>query len=398
MAWEVRKLGDVSKIMYGYTESASINEIGPKFLRITDIQDSDVNWETVPYCKINESDFKKHKLSDGDIVFARTGATTGKSYLLVNPPDSVAASYLIKVHLENSKLKPEFLYQYFQSGEYWDLIKIGKTGSTLGGFNATKLSELEIPIPPLAEQKRIVEILDEAFSAISTAKENAEKNLKNAKELFESYLNNIFEKIGKDWEEKKLGEVCEIKPSKSEAREKLKDTDSVSFVPMEDMGINQKYFIPEKERTLKEVEGSYTYFANGDVLLAKITPCFENGKLGIAKNLKNSIGFGSSEYIVFRTNRSLFTEYLYYFLSRSSFRTEGAQRMMGAVGHKRVSKEFIENTRIPFPPLKEQQRIVAKLDAISEQTKKLEAVYVKKIADLDELKKSILQKAFKGEL
>ena len=108
------------------------------------------------------------------------------------------------------------------------------------------------------------------------------------------------------WEVKKLGDVCEIKPPKREARNELKETDAVSFAPMSDLGINQKFLNPTKERTLKEVGGSYTYFANGDVLLAKITPCFENGKLGIAKNLKNGIGFGSSEYLVFRTNDNLF--------------------------------------------------------------------------------------------
>jgi len=108
--------------------------------------------------------------------------------------------------------------------------------------------------------------------------------------------------------------------------------------------------------------GSYTYFAEGDVLLAKITPCFENGKLGIAKNLVNKIGFGSSEYLVFRPTDVLSNEFLYYFLSRDVFREEGAKRMSGAVGHKRVSKEFIENTTIPIPPLPEQLRIVSILD------------------------------------
>jgi type I restriction enzyme S subunit len=108
--------------------------------------------------------------------------------------------------------------------------------------------------------------------------------------------------------------------------------------------------------------GSYTYFADGDVLLAKITPCFENGKLGIATGLKNGIGFGSSEFIVFRPSASLDEDFLYYFLARPEFRTEGAARMGGAVGQQRVPKEFIESYRIPVPPLAEQQRIVGVLD------------------------------------
>ena len=164
------------------------------------------------------------------------------------------------------------------------------------------------------------------------------------------------------WQTKKVGEICLIQPPKSEARKNLNGSDLVSFVPMESMGIGQKYFDASKVRAFEEIAGSYTYFANGDVLLAKITPCFENGKLGIARNLKNGVGFGSSEYIVFRGAETLHNQFLYYFLSRETFREEGAKWMTGAVGHKRVAKDFIENTIIPLPPLPEQQRIVAILD------------------------------------
>jgi type I restriction enzyme S subunit len=120
---------------------------------------------------------------------------------------------------------------------------------------------------------------------------------------------------------------------------------------MEDLGIGQKNFFPTLVKPLSEVVGSYTYFADGDLLLAKITPCFENGKLGIAAGLSNGMGFGSSEYIVFRPGPSIEKDWLYYFLSRESFRKEGAKRMTGAVGHKRVAKEFIEAYPIPLPPL-----------------------------------------------
>ncbi|MFZ3222769.1 MAG: restriction endonuclease subunit S [Rugosibacter sp.] len=164
------------------------------------------------------------------------------------------------------------------------------------------------------------------------------------------------------WESKPLADMCQIKPPKVEARNRISAKDLVSFVPMEDLGIDQKILVPTQTRPLEDVAGSYTYFADGDVLLAKITPCFENGKLGIAENLTNGIGFGSSEYIVFRPSSAVNKEWLYYFLSRESFRTEGAERMSGAVGHKRVSKEFIESYLIPAPPLPEQHRIVAILD------------------------------------
>jgi type I restriction enzyme S subunit len=164
------------------------------------------------------------------------------------------------------------------------------------------------------------------------------------------------------WQTKKLAEVCLIKPPKSEAREKVSASSLVSFLPMEDLGIDVKLVQATVTKPLSSVVGSYTYFADGDVLLAKITPCFENGKLGIAFGLENGIGFGSSEYLVFRPNPTVSKEWLYYYLSRETFRVEGAARMTGAVGHKRVSKEFIEEYSIPVPPLAEQERIVGVLD------------------------------------
>ncbi len=196
------------------------------------------------------------------------------------------------------------------------------------------------------------------------------------------------------WEVKTLGEVCEIKPPKSEARANLSPKDLVSFVPMEALGIDQKYLQSNQTKTLEDVIGSYTYFADDDVLLAKITPCFENGKLGIANNLSNGVGFGSSEYIVFRPSSTLKNEWLYYYLSRHDFRSEGAERMTGAVGHKRVSKEFIENYPIPIPPIQEQQRIVVILDQAFEGIAKARANAEQNLQNARALFESHLQSVF----
>jgi len=168
--------------------------------------------------------------------------------------------------------------------------------------------------------------------------------------------------VKEGWEKRRLGEACLIKPPKKEAREKAKASTLVSFLPMEDLGIGIKLVEPSQTRLLSAVAGSYTYFADGDILLAKITPCFENGKLGIANELSNGIGFGSSEYIVLRPSTMATKEWVYYFLSRKQFREEGAAQMTGAVGHKRIPKEFVEDYPLPVPPIDEQHRIVAVLD------------------------------------
>jgi type I restriction enzyme, S subunit len=196
------------------------------------------------------------------------------------------------------------------------------------------------------------------------------------------------------WETKKLSEVCQIKPPKGEARERVAANARVSFLPMEDMGIDAKFVRAIQARPLSEVQGSYTYFADGDVLLAKITPCFENGKLGIAEGLTNGIGFGSSEYFVFRPDKTLSKEWLYYYLSRETFRIEGIARMSGAVGHKRVSKEFIESYPIPVPPLPEQQRIVGILDEAFESIATAKANAEKNLQNARALFESHLHSVF----
>ena len=192
----------------------------------------------------------------------------------------------------------------------------------------------------------------------------------------------------------RLADCCIIKPPKSEARKTLDDGDKVSFVPMNNLGIDKKMLSLNEDKRLSEVSGSYTYFADNDVLLAKITPCFENGKLGIAKGLTNGVGFGSSEFIVFRSKGDITPDYLYYFLLQPSFRDLGQSVMTGAVGHKRVPKDFIENTVIPLPPIPEQKRIVAILDQAFADIEQARAKTEQNLLNARELFESYLQQVF----
>lgn len=203
----------------------------------------------------------------------------------------------------------------------------------------------------------------------------------------------------KGWSREKLKDVCQIRPPKKEVKDKLSETELVSFVPMNMLGIEEKFFNSKVNKALSEVSGSYTYFQEGDVILAKITPCFENGKLGIAKGLTNGIGFGSSEFIVYRSLKSLNNEYLYYYLNQEGFRIKGKTKMTGAVGHKRIPKSFYEDSEIPIPPLKEQQQIVSILDQAFAAIDKAKANIEKNIQNAKELFQSKLNEVFsqKGE-
>jgi len=161
--WKTIPLGDFAEsVDYGVTASATEQPIGPKFLRITDIQDGAVNWENVPWCECDTRTASDARLKAGDIVFARTGATTGKSFLIREcPTDSVFASYLIRVRVGDAA-EPRFVSHFFQTENYWAQVAKGARGVAQPGVNATTLKALQIPLPPLAEQRWIAEVLDRA--------------------------------------------------------------------------------------------------------------------------------------------------------------------------------------------------------------------------------------------
>ncbi len=190
--WKCLKLEKISHhIQYGFTASADFVIVDShKFLRITDIQDNKVNWDSVPCCKTEEP-LDDYCLNDGDIVFARTGATTGKSYLIEQPPKAIFASYLIRIKLTEDA-NPNYLYHFFQSDIYWNQIKSGIRGGAQGGFNATMLSNLDIPLPVISEQQRIIAILNEKMTAIEHARKAAEEELTAINALPAAILRQAF--------------------------------------------------------------------------------------------------------------------------------------------------------------------------------------------------------------
>lgn len=391
--WEIKKLGDIAQISYGYTEKADYEQNGPKFLRITDIQDKGVDWNNVPYCKCNEIDLAKYKLEAGDVVFARTGATTGKSYLIRNPPNAVFASYLIKLRLKDKyNFIPEYISYFFQTQSYWDVIKNGISGSAQGGFNAAKLGIVEMPIPPLPEQERIVSILDKAFSAIDQAKQNAEKNLKNAKELFDSYLNGIFTNKDKDWKEETLKDLTTVLGDGLHGTPKYTIDGEYHFINGNNLADGVIVLKENTKRVSMEEYNKYKKNLTDRTVLVSI-----NGTLG-------NVAFYNGEKIIlgksacyFNLKESINRDFVRYVFKSPYFLQYAHKEATGAT-IKNVSLKTMREFIIPVPNFKTQQIIVQKLDALQTETKQLEAIYQQKITELEELKKSILQKAFNGEL
>jgi len=158
-----------------------------------------------------------------------------------------------------------------------------------------------------------------------------------------------------------IGEICTVNPPKRELQDLPAETE-VSFVPMADLNEWRTGFAPKEIKRLSEVGTSYTYFADGDVLLAKVTPCFENGKAGIARTLRNGVGFGSSEFYVLRPGEHVLAEWVYRCITHEAFRSKAIPQMTGTGGLQRVPRAFIENFEIPLPPLEVQREIVTEVE------------------------------------
>ena len=206
MNYEIVTLDEISeKIDYGLTTSATSSDTGIKFLRITDIQENGVDWQSVPFCECNEKDLKKYSLARGDIVFARTGATTGKSFLIKDTPEkTVFASYLIRVRSNQKLVDPDFLSCFFQTPQYWQQISDSAVGAAQVGVNGSKLAELKLPLPPLTEQKRIASLLARA--------DRLRQLRRTAHDLGDALLQSVFLEMfgGGKWERTTLGEICSL--------------------------------------------------------------------------------------------------------------------------------------------------------------------------------------------
>ena len=220
--WKKYNLGDLSEdISYGYTESASKEEIGPKFLRITDIQNDFIDWNEVPYCKISEKDLNKYQVEIGDIVVARTGNSTGATSMIKNEINAVYASYLIRYRLNKKIAFPRFIYFVLRYTSWKNYVDAIKGGSAQPGANAKQFAAFEINLPPLQEQKSIASIL-------SALDDKIELNLQMNKTLEEmamalykhwfvdfgpfqdgEFVDSVLGEIPKEWEVRPIGDVIE---------------------------------------------------------------------------------------------------------------------------------------------------------------------------------------------
>lgn len=297
----------------------------------------------------------------------------------------------------------EFLFNYLI--KYESEIE-GNVGAVFNSINKTQIESLEIPLPPLPEQQRIVSILDECFAAIDQAKANAEQNLKNTRALFESYLQGVFDPStrsgqgkGDGWELTSLrNEIKLVVGFAFKSKGYTQSKDDILLVRGDN--IMQGYFRWKDAKRWKKSE--YTDYEKyqlkkNDIVLAMDRPWVKAG-LKIARITEFELpALLVQRTACLRSKDKLEHSFLYHLLNSRRFMQYLIDAQTG-IGVPHISGQQILDFEFRKPPLQQQQAIVRQLDALRAETQKLEAVYQKKIADLDELKKSILQKAFAGEL
>lgn len=290
-----------------------------------------------------------------------------------------------------------FLQYWFLNGETVAKIDATSTGTRMPRANMNAVLNFTFPLPPLPEQQRIVRILDQAFAALAAAKANADTNRRNARALFDSYLESVFAQRGEGWQETTIGNIAQVKGGKRVPNGYKMLTEPTPFPYLRvtdftsDGSINMsdlRYISAEVQRGIKN------YVINSNDLYLSIAGTI--GKTGIIpKELDEANLTENACRLVFCPGIS--NRFIYYYTTTPGFAAQ-AGLLTRTTTQPKLALSRLSTIKFGIPPLPEQQRIVAHLDALREQTGRLESLYRQKGAALDELKRALLHQAFAGEL
>ena len=394
----------LAKPQYGAAESgvARTNKLSPRYLRITDIDE---------YGLISHDDLgatantleDQYILHANDLLIARSGATVGKAYIHKDCPYTCFfAGYLIRFIINPLKALPDYIFAFTQSNTYKEWVNAIQRPSGQPNINAEEYQSLEIPMPPVDIQEKVVSLIRKAYS------EKKSKDLED-QQLLDSIDTYLLDELGitlpevhnelkdriflmnrselegrfdptvyKDgvklispkWDNVKLSKVALVNPSGAYKGQAV-DT-PISFVPMEVVDETFSEITTKGETTIAQSSG-FTKFREGDLLWAKITPCMQNGKSAIARNLTNGLGCGSTEFFVLRPkDQRLSIEYLHVILHMKCVRDTAMLYFGGSAGQQRVPASFLENFNIPLPPIEKQVEIANHVYELRQQAKGLQ--------------------------
>ncbi len=374
--WEIKKLGDVCEIARGGSprpikDYITMDEDGINWIKIGDTDPSGKLIYTTSE-KIKPAGLKKSRYVEAGDFLLSNSMSFGRPYIL-QTNGCIHDGWLVLKNYQKS-LYLDFFYYLLLSPNVQKQFEIEAKGSTVRNLNTEIVSNINVSYPPLEEQKRIVKILDEKFAQLETIKTNAQTNLQNAKDLFQSQLTRAFSNT--TWEKKRLDEVCS---------RIFAGGDKPQIVSKE---ISKTCQIPIFANAITD-DGLYGY-TNEATVFDKCLTISARGTIGFTC-IRNKPFVPIVRLLVLIPKDEINISYLKYGCDTLTITNTGSSI-------PQLTVPMIKDYKIPLPPLSEQKHIVKELDTLSEKVCQLQEIYTKQIANCDELKQAYLQKAFEGEL
>lgn len=385
---------------HGQIKPAMYTSSGVPYIRVADIgwgQFEPKGLVHIPK-EVHEANLKS-ELRPGDILIAKTGATIGKCCVV--PPDLTKAnttSSVGKISLDQSKLLPKFLLYWFLTPEFQKFLWSISTRAAQPGFNIADMKLFKVPLPPLADQQRIVRLLDEAFEKIAIAKANAEKNLQNAHALFESHLQSDLSLSRQRWETKNIGETCSFKRGLTYAKTDEVAASKTVVLRATNIDLATNHLVYGE---LKYISDAVIVPEDKTVKKDSLLICMASGSkshLGKVAIIDEDSGYAFGGFMGMLTpSASLLPKYLFYLMTSGFYRTF-IESISDGANINNLTFDKLSGFSFPVPPLSEQRRIVTELDMLESSTGRLAATYAAKLQAVDALQVSVLSQAFSGTL
>ncbi len=364
---------------------------GVPVLKIQNIKVFKINDKKLTFVTPQKAqELKRHSYTEGDIIMTKLGDPLGVSAIVENGKEGIIVADLVRIRAD--KVDTKFLCYQLNSPQVQEAINSQQKGATRPRVKISMVRDLPINVPPIEEQKRIVAILDQAFEGIDKAIANTEKNTQNAKELFESYLNNVFTHKGEGWVEDTIENTCTLKSGSSLKKDLEKPKGELPYVKVADMSFegNERSIISSSRFVNMSDVSSKTIFPTGAVIFPK-----RGGAIATNKKRITEVEICADLNIMaVWSNGSLTNEYLYYY-----FKSVDMAKLGSGTTIPQINNYDIAPLKISYPSSQAQQAdLVASLVDIEANSTELIRINQQKLAALKELKQSLLQKAFAGEL
>jgi len=352
-------------------------------------------------------------VSDGDTIVSTVRTYLNAVYFVEGNSDELVCSTGFAVLTPTAGTVPKFVSYLCQSRAFTDRVTADSVGIAYPAIAETRLAAFHVAIPPLPEQTAIVRFLDYMDRRIRRYIRAKQKLIKLLEEQKQAIIHRAVTRgldpkvrlkpsgvewlgdVPEHWEVRRLKWIAKFNPSRTE-QHMCDSREMVPFLPMERVGTDGE--IDPELRPYGEVVSGYTYFCKDDVVLAKITPCFENGKGACLEKLPAPFGFGTTEFIVLRARDDVLPQYLYALTTLATFRKLGADAMTGSAGQQRVPLSFVKNFEVPLPSTQEQRAILTCLDGQMEDIDRWAVAAAREIALLREYRTRLIADVVTGKL